>query len=111
MSAMALRKIICQGFCRYYKPGKREEPGCGGLVWLQRQPGLAERPEYFNFSGPEPLFGIAPDHPRLLAVCRECEYRVGGCDFRDPQVAEADCSPCGGLRAVAGLLASGRLQP
>ena len=54
-----------------------------------------------------PLYGLNDDDPRLLHICDRCEYRVDGCDFRDPAVPRESCAPCGGLRSVAGLLASG----
>jgi hypothetical protein len=54
------------------------------------------------------LSGLSPEDPRLLAVCASCEFRIDGCDFRDPQVPRSECEPCGGLQAVAGLLAMGK---
>lgn len=47
------------------------------------------------------LGGIPPDAPFLLEICTGCEYFVDGCDFRDPQIDRASCSPCGGIKAVA----------
>lgn len=102
-----MRELICQRFCRYHKPGRREEPGCGGLVRLETRPDLAARLAGLTPDPGRPLFGLAPDDLRLLTVCGGCEYRLDGCDFRDPAVPRDQCAPCGGLRAVAGLLASG----
>lgn len=103
-----MRQAICQPLCRYHKPGRREEPGCGGLAWLEKRPHLAGEVHRLDPLAAAPLFGLSPDDPRLLKVCAGCEYRADGCDFRDPAVDPADCAPCGGLRAVAGLLAAGR---
>ncbi|MCF8032923.1 MAG: hypothetical protein K9K66_07920 [Desulfarculaceae bacterium] len=102
-----LRQVTCLGLCRYYKPGKREEPGCGGVEWLDARPALAGRLGELPPAEGDGLFGLAEDDPRLVAVCGSCEFRVDGCDFRDPQVSRSECSPCGGLRALAGLLALG----
>lgn len=102
-----MREIICPKLCRYYKPGKVEDPGCGGLEWLLKRPELQEAVAGLHPTD-QALFGLADDDPRLVAICRTCEFRIDGCDFRDPAVDPADCAPCGGLRAVAGLLAQGR---
>lgn len=103
-----MRDAICQPFCRYHKPGRREELSCGGLVWREQRPHLAGEVYRLNPLAQAVLFGLSPDDSRLLKVCQGCEYRVDGCNFRDPAVDPADCVPCGGLNAVAGLLAAGR---
>jgi hypothetical protein len=108
-----MRELICGPLCRYHKPGKAEQPGCGGLVWLQGRPHLrgplaqAAKAVQVAPDPAGPLYGLNPDDPRLLHVCAGCEYREGGCDFRNPAVPRDQCAPCGGLRAVAGLLAAG----
>jgi len=102
-----LRQVTCVGLCRYYKPGKREDPGCGGVEWLKLRPGLAAHLDELPEPQGDGLFGLAEDDPRLLAVCQSCEFRIDGCDFRDPEVPRGECSPCGGLRALAGLLSQG----
>jgi hypothetical protein len=102
-----LRRVTCAGLCRYYKPGKREDPGCGGLEFLKSRPALAAHLERLPPARGDGLFGLAEDDPRLLAICRACEFRVDGCDFRDPGVPREQCSPCGGLRALAGLMSLG----
>jgi len=99
-----LRRVACAGLCRYYKPNKREDPGCGGVETLKRRPDLAGRLEALPSPNDDALFGLDGDDPRLLAVCEACDFRVDGCDFRDPEMPREDCSPCGGLRTVAGLL-------
>lgn len=102
-----MRGLICPHLCRYYKPEKTDEEGCGGVLWLERRPELAPAVSRLAVDMESHLFGQAADHPLLLAVCRQCPYLIDGCDFRDPDVPDEQCSPCGGLRAVAGLLASG----
>ncbi|MEW5913684.1 MAG: hypothetical protein AB1814_14080 [Thermodesulfobacteriota bacterium] len=104
----SLRQIVCAGLCRYYKPDKVEPVGCGGLEWLKARPELEVDLARLRPAEEEPLFGLSHDDPRLWAICNQCEFRVDGCDFRDPAVAADQCAPCGGLRAVAGLLAAGR---
>ncbi|MCB2188862.1 MAG: radical SAM protein [Deltaproteobacteria bacterium] len=103
-----LRHTVCGQLCRYHKPGREEIPGCGGLAWLEGRDEPAPELTACLPAPDVPLAGLDPEDPRLLLVCAGCDYRVGGCDFRDPEVAAADCAPCGGLRAVAGLLAAGR---
>ena len=105
---MSMRLTICPTLCRYYKPGKKEDPGCGGLEWLKIRPGLEEAVASLPKDQDDGLFGLADDDARLARICQICEFRVDSCDFRDPQVPQEECSPCGGLRAVAGLLAAGK---
>lgn len=99
-----LRRVACAGLCRYYKPNKQEDPGCGGVEMLKRRPDLADALAALPSPADDGLFALAEDDPRLLAVCAACEFRTDGCDFRDPSVSRDACSPCGGLRALAGLL-------
>ena len=102
-----MRQLICPSLCRYHKPGRPEEEGCGGVTWLLARPGLAPALAGLRPDPSASLFGLAEDDPRLHRVCQACPYRPDGCDFRDPTVARDQCAPCGGLRAVAGLLAAG----
>lgn len=102
-----MRHLICPHLCRYHKPDRPEEEGCGGLTCLAARPGLKAALSALSPDPAAPLFGLADDDPRLLRVCATCPYRPDGCDFRDPTVPRDQCLPCGGLRAVAGLLAAG----
>ncbi len=102
-----VRRLICPKLCRYYKPDKAgQEQGCGPVQTLETRAGLEPALAALDPAGPD-LFGLEPDHPALLAACQACPYRVDGCDFRDPAVPPEQCSPCGGLRALAGLTAAG----
>lgn len=102
-----LRRVVCPGLCAYFKPGKVEEVGCGGLIRLAADgvtpQALLDAP--LSVGVGNPLSGLAADDPRLMEVCAGCDFLVGGCDFRDPAVDRDACSPCGGLKAVAFLLA------
>jgi hypothetical protein len=105
-----LRNLICTSLCRYYKPARPEQGVCGGVSWLLAQ----EAPDRFVPSlrglatNPwDPLSGRDPESAPMLAVCRRCEYQEDGCDFRDPAVPREECSPCGGLAAIAALLCAG----
>lgn len=103
-----MREIICPKICRYYKPGKEEDPGCGGLEWLLPRPEVAGGLQKALAKGREgQLAGLGDEDPRLKAICLGCAFLADGCDFRDPKVSRDDCEPCGGLKAVAALLADG----
>jgi len=105
------REFICQNFCAYYKPDKIEESGCGGVSLLEKEPcsHLDLLSELAGRASPDddPLFGLDENDSALAAVCTECSFRIDGCDFRDDNIPNSDCSPCGGLRAVAALISSG----
>ncbi len=102
-----MRHFVCPRLCRYYKPGHSQEEGCGGVLWLERHPPEQDRARDIPQDHSPSLFGRDRDHPLLNAICRACPYQADGCDFRDPAVPDRDCAPCGGLRAVAWLLARG----
>ncbi len=107
-----MRSNICPGFCRYYKPDKPDPDGCGGLNWLETQPNLEPAVAQLPPDHTGHLFNIPDNHPLLLGICADCAFRVDGCDFRDPEVPDDLCEPCGGLRVVAALLAQGHeLKP
>ena len=65
-----LRRAVCAGLCRYYKPEKQEDPGCGGVELLKRRPDLADALAALPSPEDDGLFALAEDDPRLLAVCR-----------------------------------------
>lgn len=102
------REFICQNFCAYYKPGKIEEVGCGGVALLEKAP-CSHLDLLSELAVPcdDPLFGLDENDSALTAVCSDCSFRIDGCDFRDDNVPNSACSPCGGLRAVAALISSG----
>ena len=74
---------------------------------MLKRPSLAPALEKVAKTPGALLHGLDPEDPRLLAVCASCDFRIDGCDFRDPEVPDEDCEPCGGLRVVAALLAQG----
>ncbi len=102
-----MRQTICPRFCRYYKPDKIDEDGCGGLNWLEARPHLRRAVALLPPDHGGHLYGLAADHPLLLDICARCAFEADGCDFRDPAVPDEECEPCGGLRVVAALLAQG----
>jgi hypothetical protein len=103
-----MREYVCPALCRYYKPHRPDPEGCGAMQWLERRPHLALALARLAPDHGAHLFGLPPDHSRLADICAACSYAARDCDFRDPAVAEADCAPCGGLRAVAALIAAGQ---
>ena len=62
--AELLRHLVCAGLCRYYKPHKQEDPGCGGMEALKRRPDLAAALATLPPEDQQPhLFGLADDDP------------------------------------------------
>lgn len=104
---MDYRELICGRMCRYFKPEKYENPGCGGVEWLKPRASLEPALASLDAGPSDLLHGLDPEDARLWVVCNTCEFRIDGCDFRDPEVPDNECEPCGGLRVVAGLLAAG----
>ncbi len=95
-------RIICRGFCSFYKEGK-EDLCCGAFLFLKKNLTLhelrsvldlskmAERPQKCTFS--------ADDEIKKL-VCNKCDFLVDGCDFRE----DGSHPPCGGYSIIEMLL-------
>jgi hypothetical protein len=102
-----MREYVCPTLCRYYKPHRPDPEGCGAMQWLERRPGLGPALARLAPDHGSHLYGLTGGHPLLADICAACGYAAEDCDYRDPAVPDADCAPCGGLRAVAALLAAG----
>ncbi len=104
------RKDICRRFCRYFKAEKFDDPGCGALAPLLEHISRTGWDELYalEFNPAYPLYAIHGDDPRLVEICEKCSYPPLDCDFRNPEVSNDDCAPCGALCGIAGLISTGR---
>lgn len=89
--------LICKGFCKYYKAG-REEISCGTYDFLVRNVAAGELRSLIRDVNPLP--DLSCDREIRALVCKQCDFMVDGCDFR--QVATAP--PCGGYTILEKLL-------
>ncbi len=97
-----MKQRVCRQFCAFYRPGWDEAEKClAGVVaahLLRQHPDLATA---LTEASPQAVAAAAE------TLCRACAFRRHGCDFAR---GEAGAPPCGGLQALAGLLAQGRLS-
>ena len=103
MAKDQLIRDVCSRCCVWYKPGEKEELSCGGVLAIEALGNdlippaeLNEQRDFKNCYG------------ELLneLVCRRCAFRVDGCDFRDPKIAER-ALPCGGYVHLDNVLSKG----
>lgn len=96
---------LCRNFCRYYKPGRKEDPGCQGFVVVHR---LIEKGRHLSQEKPRRI--AAPDARTVeglkARVCAACSFQAEDCDF---VLSGGTASPCGGYALLFHLLGSGDL--
>ena len=100
-----MRSLICRRHCQFFKPTAEEPEKCLGYEFLAAWTGLEPR---FAAALDQLPPGSAPEAEPLGQVskllCPRCVFRLHGCDYADP-AGPADALPCGGLTALADLLA------
>jgi hypothetical protein len=117
-ASSALRRMVCAGFCTFFKEEPDEEVACAGLQALARlwTRGPLEAAHLVHASallcGP-----VAPVDYRFDALldrvlCSGCPFLPdAGCDHRNPHIPAAEAlEPCGGYILVAALLGAGVLR-
>jgi hypothetical protein len=90
--------IICRGFCRFYKPGKKEDLRCGAYDFLAAN--LTEEELKLAALSAVRRCDYSRDREIRELICSRCEFRVDGCDFREGLASP----PCGGYAIVERLL-------
>jgi len=90
-------KVICRGFCPFYREGK-EDLACATYNFLAGALTPAELEVVVRQLEAVPeLFGAA--EIRKL-ICQKCDFRIDGCDFWNGVVSR----PCGGHTIVSRLM-------
>jgi hypothetical protein len=97
MKSEEYTRIICRGFCKFYREGK-EELVCGTYDFLVRNLTAGELRSVIRNIPPEPDF--SHDQEIRTLVCEKCDFVADGCDFREG----LDAPPCGGYPIIVGLL-------
>lgn len=96
-----MRPIICERYCRFYKPGVKEDMACGGLTRAEAVLGrMSELP------APKSDRPFSADAAATLEqqVCITCPFRIDGCDYADRVEGAV---PCGGFIYLALLIDDG----
>jgi hypothetical protein len=112
------RRLVCAGFCTFFRDDADEDQACAGFVEVCRLIDEAA-------AGPEDMLALRAVFADMLAaagpvsyehdldlesrICRGCDFvSHGACDHRNPALApDQRLEPCGGyvlLAALAGAL-------
>ncbi len=101
MKEKAYSKVICKGFCNFYKEGK-EEIHCGGYEILINNVTPKEIQLLSHHLSKQPIDESQKNLDDFLMefVCKRCDFEIDGCDFREGNPSP----PCGGYIIISKLL-------
>ncbi|MBM4145179.1 MAG: hypothetical protein FJ240_02735 [Nitrospira sp.] len=93
-----IQKNLCQKFCSYYKPSKKENIACKGFLVIEK---LLKRGSNIPFDKTYEKPGDAIQGELIREMCIACSFYENGCDFVQKK---KDAPPCGGFMLSANLL-------
>lgn len=102
--------LVCRQYCRFYKPGEKEEMSCAGYAFFARRLSKELIDELAQNPGDTRSLKKFEHDPKVEAVlCASCPFFEDGCDFvnEEPVVGAV---PCGGYMLLKCLLAAGNKQ-
>lgn len=112
------RRLVCAGFCTFFKPVPAVDDRCGGLAEAERllaracaDPAARDRLERVLatlLESDEPV-SFRWDEPLAELICQTCPFLMhGDCDHRNPDLDPDDrLEPCGGYILLAALADTG----
>lgn len=117
MSVAGRRRLVCAGFCTFYREDAKEEQACAGFLEIGRlldaaaavPEGLAPLRDVLRglLEAADP---VSYEHDAKLeqGICRVCDFVGGGdCDHRNPALDPTErLEPCGGYILLAALPAA-----
>jgi hypothetical protein len=96
----ALASSLCAEYCVFYRPEKDEELACKGYLVVRRL--VEQERDLFSERGHGSL-SIEAEDALFHAMCRECAFFGGDCDFaswkrgESPRTSREAVKPCGGF--------------
>jgi len=102
MKTPLLENLVCAPHCRFYKGGK-EEMACAGLLFFKERFRPQDLPKLLQTLEPA-SWNASEDSLLEPLLCRVCDFREDGCDFRD---GEPDAPPRGGYILLELLIRQG----
>jgi len=93
-----LQRNLCQEFCSYYKPSKKEIIACKGFLVIEK---LLKRGREIPFDKTDQKPGDAIQGELIRGMCIACPFYENDCDFVQKK---KDAQPCGGFMLLANLL-------
>ena len=113
MEKEALVKLLCSGYCSFYKPGKKEELACKGFFVLQKL--LDERKEV-PVRTEKIVLGIKTESALFRLLCEGCPFFGQDCDFAAWKRGEGGntrreaVNPCGGFLCLGHCIDHGTVD-
>lgn len=97
--------LVCAGYCRFYRPGEKEELSCSGYDFFRDRVGPERLGAWVR--AVDPIRPWSPAHQALstMTLCRECVFRTEDCDFQ-ARPRKPGAAPCGGYALLCHLLAA-----
>jgi hypothetical protein len=93
-----LQRNLCQEFCFYYKPSKKEKIACKGFLVIEK---LLKKGRKIPFDKTDEKPGDAIQGELIRGMCIACPFYENDCDFVEKK---KDAHPCGGFMLLANLL-------
>jgi hypothetical protein len=93
-----IQRNLCQEFCSYYKPSKKENIACKGFLVIEK---LLKRGSNIPFDKNDEKPGDAIQGELIRGMCIACPFYENDCDFVEKK---KDAPPCGGFILLANLL-------
>ena len=108
-----LRNLVCQRYCFFFKPDRKEDLACEGILFLEKglEKGFLSWELLSARYYPIPFLQEYPfDSILKTRLCHLCPFLPDGCDFRD-QTSLTSAPPCGGYLILQNLIQLGLLDP
>ena len=100
-----LTEAVCRRFCRFFRPGSKEDLSCAGYNFFRDRVGGVRLREWMAAVDPARPWRPADQAVAAMALCGECAFRAEACDFQ-AQPRRADAVPCGGYLLLCHLLSA-----
>lgn len=100
-----LTETVCRRFCRFFKPGIKEELSCAGYNFFRDRVEAERLQKWMAAVDPARPWKPADQAAAALTLCGVCGFRAADCDFQ-ARPRPAGAVPCGGYILLCHLLAA-----
>lgn len=95
---ISLKKTLCQNFCAYNRPDKKEDLACMGFLVVEK---LIKKGREIPFHKTDKKFKAHTEEKLTKTICVVCPFHESDCDFVRKK---KDAPPCGGFMLLGNLL-------
>ena len=113
MEKEELVKLLCSGYCTFYKPGKDEELACMGFTILEK---LLDELKEVPARTEKTVLSLKTEEGLFRMICMRCPFFGQDCDFaawkrgEGGNVAREAVNPCGGFLCLGHCIAHGTVD-